>query len=340
MKYSIIIPVYNAEAYLSDCLSSISNQPFTDYEVLLINDGSTDNSEQLCKKYSERDARFKLHSQKNSGSLAARKAGVSLAQGEYIMFLDADDSWQPNTLESIDTLIRENKPDLLVFHYQKIVDGMIVEIPPAFSTVAYFTDTDKQEYLYQWLKEMRLNSPWDKVVKREFIRPNFECYQQKNYVTIGTDLYQSIEIVKSVHSIVYTPQILYNYNCHAASISYTIRLKNIESTNLVYQFFYDYLKTCYGTDQKMMELFWGEYLRRIRYRTMQFYAYGKLSEIKIWNQILKKNTLYQEATHFPLRTGRIKSNSTQKLIQWNIPLLSKGVASVRRLFWKKNFKIN
>ncbi len=100
-KISIIIPVYNAEKYLEMSLNSVRNQTFTDYEVICMNDGSTDNSLQILKKYAEQDRRFKIYNQSNAGGSVARNNALKKATGKYIAFLDNDDVYHPNYLERL-----------------------------------------------------------------------------------------------------------------------------------------------------------------------------------------------------------------------------------------------
>lgn len=91
MLVSVIVPVYNVERYISKCIDSILKQTFTDFELILIDDGSSDNSLQICKQYESRDSRIRVYSQKNSGPSRARNNGISKALGEYITFVDSDD---------------------------------------------------------------------------------------------------------------------------------------------------------------------------------------------------------------------------------------------------------
>jgi glycosyltransferase involved in cell wall biosynthesis len=95
---SVIIPAYNAEKYLSETLESVLNQTFSDFELLIIDDGSTDRTAEIVSDYSRQDKRLKLVSQQNQGVSIARNRGIQLAQGEYLAFLDADDRWLPNKL--------------------------------------------------------------------------------------------------------------------------------------------------------------------------------------------------------------------------------------------------
>ena len=97
-KFSIIIPVYNVEKYLVECLESIVNQSFKDFEVICVNDGSTDNSLEILQKYAENDERFKVLNQENQGQGIARNNALNIANGEYILFVDPDDFIELNML--------------------------------------------------------------------------------------------------------------------------------------------------------------------------------------------------------------------------------------------------
>ena len=107
MKISIIIPVYNVEEYITDCLNSLLWQDFIDYEIILINDGSDDRSGQICDQFAEKDSRILVYHQKNSGVAAARNAGLQMANGEYIVFVDPDDWVSPDYLS---TMVRYMRP--------------------------------------------------------------------------------------------------------------------------------------------------------------------------------------------------------------------------------------
>ena len=96
---SVIVPVYNVEEYLEECLESIQQQTYTDIEVILVNDGSTDDSKEICERYCAKDNRFKLINQENQGLSEARNVGVRASTGEYIFFVDSDDVININVLE-------------------------------------------------------------------------------------------------------------------------------------------------------------------------------------------------------------------------------------------------
>ena len=109
IKISIIVPLYNVEEYLEECLESIRNQTYTDIEVILVNDGSTDDSKQICERFCQVDSRFRLINQENQGQSVARNRGFKESIGQYIMFVDSDDVINTNVLE---VLLPYMKPDV------------------------------------------------------------------------------------------------------------------------------------------------------------------------------------------------------------------------------------
>lgn len=115
---SIIVPIYNSESYLEQCVDSILNQTFQDFELLLIDDGSTDNSLQICLQYSQKDNRIRCYTQKGLGPSAARNIGLEHAQGEYITFVDSDDYLNLDALEILYNAIQDGAYDLVRCSFQ------------------------------------------------------------------------------------------------------------------------------------------------------------------------------------------------------------------------------
>ena len=135
MKFSIIIPVYNVEKYLRECLDSAINQTFLgDYEVVCINDGSTDSSLEILYEYAEKSSKIKVFSQANSGLAHARNEGLKMSKGEYVIFLDSDDYISKDMLQVLSKRITNE--DFIVFRGQRFVDGSAkMEEPDAIEPV-------------------------------------------------------------------------------------------------------------------------------------------------------------------------------------------------------------
>ena len=112
LKISAVIPVFNAEKYLSRCIKSVVGQTEQNIEIILVNDGSTDDSGKVCKSFANADSRIKYIEQENSGSQASRKHGVNAATGDYITFIDADDWIESDYYEKVCNQLEKNTPDI------------------------------------------------------------------------------------------------------------------------------------------------------------------------------------------------------------------------------------
>jgi glycosyltransferase involved in cell wall biosynthesis len=120
---SVVIPIYNQEKYLGKCIRSVLNQTFQDFEVILVNDGSTDNSLKICQKYAKRDGRVSIVEKQNEGLAQVRKDGILKACGEYVCFLDSDDYLALDTLELLFGIANEKGVDMVVGNYDRVCDN-------------------------------------------------------------------------------------------------------------------------------------------------------------------------------------------------------------------------
>lgn len=119
---SIILPIYNAELYLAQCLSSIQGQSFSDFEVLMVNDGSTDASRDICAGFAQSDSRFLLLNKENSGVSASRNFALSHARGKYLQFIDSDDWLTPDAVETLYHSSESTGCDLTVCHFYRVLE--------------------------------------------------------------------------------------------------------------------------------------------------------------------------------------------------------------------------
>lgn len=167
-RLSIIIPVYNVEEYLDRCLSSVLDQEFTSYEVILVDDGSTDSSALICDRYSATDPRFRTLHKPNGGVSSARNAGLDLAKGEYIMFLDSDDALLPYALDDMMEVVAGE--DMVVAGYAAFMGGVPVKTVRPRATVSY-KHTEYAQFFQDNIRrncEM-LDAPWSKLFRRKVI---------------------------------------------------------------------------------------------------------------------------------------------------------------------------
>lgn len=157
-KFSIIIPVYNVEEYLEQCLESVKKQTYHDYEVIIVNDGTKDKSMEIAKKYP-----YKIINQKNQGLSVARNTGVKHATGDYILFLDSDDYLEEKTLSSIATSLK-NKPDVVRFQIKEVYeDGREIEYPESD-----FTGKTGEQAFAKIVTYHFIENAWCYAIKKDY----------------------------------------------------------------------------------------------------------------------------------------------------------------------------
>lgn len=213
---SVIIPIYNAEAFLKKCLDSVINQTYKDLQIILVDDGSTDKSGSICDAYSEKDGRIQVYHQKNKGSSGARNSGLLLAKGNYITFIDSDDYIEPDTYSVVDQAIKDNfSPDLILYRTKSVdTKGKTVHIQGDTPTGSIIRE-DRKFAEKRIIGEM-VNGVCDKVFKVEIIQGlSFETGK-----TYGEDYRFNLEMLTNVNSVVYIDQIKYNYVMNPESITH------------------------------------------------------------------------------------------------------------------------
>ena len=204
---SVIVPVYNVEQYLPQCLDSIVNQTLKNIEIICVNDSSTDNSLNILNHYAEKDPRIKVVTQPNGGAGAARNRGLSLAAGKYLSFLDSDDFFEPDMLELAYNKAVCDKADFVVFqsdqYYTDRKEFVSVpwtlrekEIPP-YTPFNHRQMTDN-------IFKVFVGWAWDKLYDREFVEKNHLRFQEQRtsndmlFVFSGVAVAKRISVVKKV----------------------------------------------------------------------------------------------------------------------------------------------
>lgn len=215
--FSVIVPVYNAEKYLEKCLDSISKQTVTDFECIIIDDGTTDNSNIIIDKYVNNDQRFNVIHQKNLGVSAARNAGLDIAKGDYITFVDSDDYVSSDFLEKFVSKITNSNADIVICGLNEVYKDFIKE--------KVFESENTEEIKTKILADLWPSYPCNK------------CFEKKLFVNIRfpvgkvfEDLLTIPEVCLYAQKIVCVSDKLYYYNCQNTS-SITARLTSEKMYN-------------------------------------------------------------------------------------------------------------
>lgn len=204
LMFSVIIPVYNSEKTIEKSLKSVFDQTIQDFEIIVVNDGSTDHSLDVLNKYKSCHSNMTIINQKNAGPGAARNKGIKNAKGEYIAFLDADDYWSEDFLEVVLAASNNRTADYIYIEMVKEnINGKVV----GKTNVARNKDLSKQQMI---CRQMTGKMPWgmSKVIKREIIG---KCGGKFMELTVGEENIFSFEALKASKNIAFTDKVIYHY---------------------------------------------------------------------------------------------------------------------------------
>lgn len=233
-SYSFLVPVYNVEKYLCKCVDSILSQEFpkSEYEIILVDDGSTDESDAICDLYADDFSCIRTIHQENQGLLCARKTAVQSARGEYLIFIDSDDYVDNHLLKTVDPYIREYHPDFLVYSYfiqypNKRIPFRVTEDP--------FEVLDQYEMLNRYISTNKYNGISGKIIKSEILQTHIEEIYNKQTVNLGEDILQTAYLIKYSRLIVLVHDIVYHYMIRKDSLMHDRRTKN-DIVEIIYMY--------------------------------------------------------------------------------------------------------
>lgn len=206
-KISIIIPVYNAETYIDKCIVSVINQNYDNIELILVDDGSKDNSIKVCTTYATRDKRIKLIHQENLGVSAARNNGIKNSMGDFIVFVDADDYLLPCAITNLYNNMLQTRCELVCGSYQMKKTRNRVEVISYHKAV--YKNKDYIENLIDILNKVA-NAPWGKLFNAEIIRQNHIVFPEG--IPYAEDTIFLLRYCRYISSLSICSEILYNYN--------------------------------------------------------------------------------------------------------------------------------
>lgn len=229
VKISIIVPVYNSEDYLSMCIDSLINQNFDSYEIILVDDGSTDNSFKLCEKYANKYNQITLLTKENGGLCSARNAGIDVSKGEYLLFIDNDDKLEQNSLSVIWNSINDLHCDILRYNRKRIQvfkDGKTKE--DIYGCIGICSENENRvmtrDQFFENYRKVRqsgcFSGIWNGVYKKDL----FSGLRFDTHITAGgEDWVMNLELYGRCKNIGFIPDVLYTYYrriSHSVSTTY------------------------------------------------------------------------------------------------------------------------
>jgi len=205
-KISVIVPIFNVERFLPECVESLLAQTYQNLEIILVNDGSTDNSAQICAEFAQKSDKIKFINQENSGTSLARLNGIKAASGEFLAFCDPDDWVEAEMIEVLHREMKSNAADIVVCDYNRCGE----------QTKAIHQNIDNSlpmnEICDQFLSDKFPSYFWNKL----FVKRIFDDLEFPGLKVPFEDLFIHAQLICRCKKLHYTPQILYNYRVHGS----------------------------------------------------------------------------------------------------------------------------
>lgn len=234
-KISVIVPVYNIEKYLNDCIDSLINQTYKNIEILLIDDGSKDNSGNICDEYAQKDSRIKVIHQENGGLSKARNTGLDNASGEYIMFCDSDDLFTPIACEVLLNEIESKNADYVIANYQNCDEDGTLWHNPVFDKEKFKNfRLSIKDYIHSFY--IMNSGVWNKIFRKSFIDKLNLRFIEK--LPAEDAMFTTYCFIKA-KSVYYINDIVYLYRQREGdSISTNANVKYFDGINKAYRHIY------------------------------------------------------------------------------------------------------
>ncbi|MBR2861883.1 MAG: glycosyltransferase family 2 protein [Clostridia bacterium] len=230
MLFSIIVPIYNVEKYIKNCIESVLTQSCADFELILVDDGSPDGCPAICDEFAKSDARIKVIHKQNGGLVSARQAGIKVAQGEYIINLDGDDALCPDALASAQKIIAETNADIISFAHKRLLNGEISEVQTDLIPEGFFNKEQIKEHIYPKLlsdKNMEhfFYFLWGRAFKKELILPHQLAVNPA--ISLGEDLSCIVPCFLDANTVFVSNFPFYLYTIRNDSISTDFKTQQI-----------------------------------------------------------------------------------------------------------------
>lgn len=226
---SILIPVYNVESYLRTCLDSVIHQTYPQLEIILVDDGSTDDSAKICDEYAKADPRISVFHKPNEGLLLTRRQLFRYATGKYVLCLDSDDWLELNAVETVVKLAQSSGAQIVYFGHDRVSnDGTVLEeMQPYAQDGIVFKGDEMQIPRKDLILTGVLGYIWDKLIDRSLISQEDDKNPIYQEVTLGEDKIQIYPIFARADSLAYCAQCLHHYRCSSSSITQSFRVRHL-----------------------------------------------------------------------------------------------------------------
>ena len=290
MFFSVLVPVYNTSEYLRECLDSIVSQTFQDFELVLLNDGSTDESGAVCDEYVAKYPNVRVIHKENEGLMMTRRRGFREAKGDYFICVDSDDKFCcADALEKIHVTILRTGCDLVIYNYVYGAGGGRPERTSKLLDCAdghVFADSEKMRLYEKLLTSNNMNNMWIKCPARHVVDTEVDYSQWKRDICRAEDLFQSYPMLDRAQRIAYMTQPLYFYRWTPGSIGNKAKFQYYDSLRRIYKRENEYIEK-WNVSQSVREIAAGRQLTGFINVVNKCYFTSKAKDtLEAWKQFV------------------------------------------------------
>ena len=339
-KFSIISPVFNSSAYLKEFFDSVLGQTFDNFELLMVDDGSTDGSLDMCKKYAEKDSRIKVLTQKNQGAGFARNKGIEIAKGDYLMFFDSDDWVDRRILDMVYHVLSEHDTDLLIYGAEEVVfskeNKEEYRVPTIPAQLDLNTERECRDVFCDLIFTSIINVPWNKVYKKEIVEKYIVRFADTRR---GQDAFFNMDYYRRIHNLYAVQDVLYYYRSNDQQKLWKKFPKDSYKTDIKYDAYMVDIFTEFGIydgeqRKKIDTLFYNSVFRTAGFCRNPLWGLSRLEKIDYIRLILTNKYNKQRA-----KEAWTSDEKTRKIQQRIIASDAEGMLKdiYQEVRWKKMY---
>ena len=303
--FSIVVPIYNISKYLSRCIDSILTQTYSNFELILVNDGSTDNCLDICEEYALHDNRIQIVNQKNKGLFLTRREGLKKCKGDYILHIDGDDKCDSNLLSSLYSVIKNIGPDCIIYNYSLIDenDCFICQNDSIWESSTLFLGNEMENVIRRFLLTPDINNIWNKCARRELCDIEVD-YSSFNRINMGEDAINSTSIIKCAKSVYYLNASLYYYRINQNGLTRSPKKQHLHDYIKCKDFIFNSFSFAFSKED-YIETFLNNYIKNFtRFSLLTMWQYTSADYDSFYSAISNSivfDFLRSHHTHLSIR---------------------------------------
>ena len=290
MFFSVLIPVYNTEKYLRQCVDSVLSQTEKDYEIILLNDGSTDGSAAICDKFAERYSNIRVIHKENEGLMMTRRRGFKEAKGDFFINIDSDDYLiDDNAFSLIKKKILNDNCDMVYYNYQTSfpdkdegVDVFVMKYPDGY----VFEGEKLNDLKRELCLGHRLQSMWIKALSRNVVDIDTDYSKWKQAICRGEDIFQTFALIDSAKRVGFINKSFYCYRVNDANVSNNPKIRFYDAYRAIYTRFDEYMNK-WNLEDAEIDTVHRSHIHHLAKLVITTRCFYKKEKFKTWNCFVK-----------------------------------------------------